>query len=100
MSETFQSIQRGLEEAIAHSKGAENTVKVFTPVEVDVKKIRQQTGLSQNSFASAFGISVNTLRHWEQGDRKPRGPALVLLNAAARDHKKLLEILALPLSAA
>ncbi len=36
-------------------------------------------GMSQTEFASAFGISVSTLRYWERGDRKPQGPALVLL---------------------
>ncbi len=100
MSGAFDSIQKGLEEAISHSKGEKTEVKVFTPVEVDVKKIRHKTGLSQSQFAATLGISVKTLRHWEQGDRKPQGPALVLLNAAARDHKKLLEILNSPISEA
>jgi putative transcriptional regulator len=99
MSSAFASIQRGLEEAIAHSKGETTAVKVFTPVDVDVKVIREKTGLSQTRFASILGISVKTLRHWEHGDIKPQGPALVLLNAAARDHKKLLEILSSPLIA-
>ena len=99
MNDAFESIQRGLEEAIAHGKGESAEVKVFTPVDVDVKLIREQTGMSQTRFASTLGISVKTLRNWEQGDRKPQGPALVLLNAAARDHKKLLEILNSPLIA-
>ena len=96
MSDAFDSIKKGLEEAIAHSKGEATAVKVFKPVEVDVKAVRQRTGLSQTRFASTFGISVNTLRHWEHGDRKPQGPALVLLNAAAQNPQKLLEILDSP----
>ncbi len=66
-------------------------VRDFTPV--DVKNIRAQVGMSQNEFASAFGISVNTLRHWERGDRTPQGPALVLLNVVAREHKAVLKAL-------
>jgi putative transcriptional regulator len=49
--------------------------------------------LTQNQFAATFGISVATLRHWERGDRKPHGPALVLLNAADNDPAGLLQIL-------
>ena len=98
MSEVFESIKRGLDEAISHSKGEKTEVKVFKPVDIDVKVVREKTGLTQTHFAAAFGISVKTLRHWEQGDRKPQGPALVLLNAAARDYKKLLGILGSPLA--
>ncbi len=98
MSKAFDSIKRGLDEAITHSKGKQTEVRVFKPVDIDVKVVREQTGLTQTHFAAAFGISVKTLRHWEQGDRKPQGPALVLLNAAARDHKKLLSILDSPLA--
>ncbi len=66
-------------------------VREFTPV--DVKNIRARTGMSQNEFASAFGISVSTLRHWERGDRTPQGPALVLLNVVAKEPKAVLKAL-------
>ena len=92
-TELFESIKRGLEEALAHSKGERNEVKVFTPQQVDVKKVREKTGLTQNQFAVTFGISLGTLRHWERGDRKPHGPALVLLNAANNAPDDLLKIL-------
>lgn len=93
MSEIFESIKRGLEEAIAHSKGEKTEVLEFRPRAVDVKEVRRKTGLSQRRFAATFGISVNTLRHWEHGDRQPQGPALVLLNAADEDPGGLLQIL-------
>jgi len=75
------------------SKGKKGKAVVheFTPV--DVKNIRAQVGMSQNEFASAFGISVSTLRHWERGDRKPHGPALVLLNVVAKEPKVVLKAL-------
>jgi putative transcriptional regulator len=93
MSEFFESIKRGLEEAISHSKGEKTNIRVFTPVQVDVKKVREKTGLTQDQFAATFGISLGTLRHWERGDRKPHGPALVLLNAANNAPEDLLRIL-------
>jgi len=64
MSTAFDSIKQGLTEALEFSKG--NTTKAivheFSPL--DVKNIRAKIGMTQNEFASAFGISVSTLRHW------------------------------------
>ena len=90
MSKAFDSIKQGLDEALEFSKGKKGKAVVheFTPV--DVKNIRAQVGMSQNEFASAFGISVSTLRHWERGDRTPHGPALVLLNVVAKEPKAVL----------
>jgi putative transcriptional regulator len=50
----------------------------------DIVALRRFVGLSQAAFASALGISVHTLRNWEQGRRTPEGPALALLRIAAR----------------
>ena len=61
----------------------------------DIGTLRRFTGLSQESFATALGISVHTLRNWEQGRRMPTGPALALLRIAARHPKVLRENLAL-----
>jgi len=93
MSKTFDSIKQGLDEALefSESKKTKAVVHKFEPV--DVKNIRAQVGMSQNEFASAFGISVSTLRHWERGDRKPQGPALVLLNVVAKAPKAVLKAL-------
>ena len=68
---------KGLE-AYFHTNG-----KKVRPV--DVAAIRAVTGLSQGHFAQACGISVYTLRNWEQGRRMPQGPAKALLLAIARD---------------
>ena len=61
----------------------------------DVAALRRFIGLSQDMFARALGISVHTLRNWEQGRRMPEGPALALLRIAARHPKVLRENLAL-----
>jgi len=93
MGDLFASIKRGLEEAIAHQKGEKTGVQLFKPEEVNVKQVREKPGLTQEQFAATFGISLGTLRHWERGDRRPHGPALVLLNAVAREPGTVLRIL-------
>ena len=57
----------------------------------DIVALRRFTGLTQEEFAGALGISVHTLRNWEQGRRSPEGPALALLRVAARHPAVLRE---------
>lgn len=55
----------------------------------DVAALRRFVGLTQAQFAHAMGISVHTLRNWEQGRRRPEGPAVALLRIAAR-HPRII----------
>lgn len=55
----------------------------------DVSALRRFVGLTQAQFAKAIGISVHTLRNWEQGRRRPDGPAIGLLRIAAR-HPRII----------
>jgi len=55
----------------------------------DIAALRRFTKLSQKEFARALEISVHTLRNWEQGRRKPEGPAIALLKIAAR-HPRII----------
>ncbi|MFO0635779.1 MAG: helix-turn-helix domain-containing protein [Nannocystaceae bacterium] len=55
----------------------------------DVAALRRFVGLTQARFAAAIGISVHTLRNWEQGRRQPEGPAIALLRIAAR-HPRII----------
>ena len=50
-------------------------------------------GTTQAEFALMLGVSVATLRNWEQGRRTPDGPALALLRVAARNPKAVIEAL-------
>src|SRR5882672_12831150 len=50
----------------------------------DVIALRRFICLTQEQFADALGISVHTLRNWEQDRVKPDGPGLALLRIAAR----------------
>ena len=91
MNRTYASIKRGPQQAIQHQKGKRVAgLKLHVPPEVDVKAVREKTGLTQEQFAAAFAISLGALRHWERGDRKPRGTALVLLNVIAKEPEVVL----------
>ena len=91
MGKAFESIKRGLKQAIRHRRGTRvSGLKLHVPRQVDVKSVRERTGLTQEEFAATFAIGLGALRHWERGDRKPRGTALVLLNVIARDPEAVL----------
>jgi len=60
----------------------------------DIAAFRRFLGLSQARFSEALGISVHTLRNWEQDRRRPDGPALALVRVAARHPGVLRENLA------
>jgi putative transcriptional regulator len=93
MSKAFDSIKQGLSEAIAHAKGESQGVKVYRHHAVDVKALRQRVHMTQEQFAARFGFSVATVRHWERGDRRPQGPALVLPNVIEKNHTAVLTAL-------
>jgi putative transcriptional regulator len=64
----------------------------FAPV--DVKAVRRRLGQSQAEFARMIGVSVATLRNWEQGRRRPEGPARALLKVAAANPEAVAAALA------
>jgi len=86
MRELADSIRRGLHEAIAYAAGDadERAYRVRIPAHVDVAGIRRKLGMTQAEFAARFGFSVDTLRHWEQGKRRPEGAARAYLTVIAR----------------
>jgi putative transcriptional regulator len=55
----------------------------------DPRATRAKLEMTQEEFAEALGISVKTLRNWEQGRRVPTGAALRLLHLADK-HADLL----------
>lgn len=64
------------------------SVPKYTPVEI--KEIRMHSNASQAVFAAYLNISPSTVQKWEQGQKKPNGVALKLLNLV---QKKGLEVL-------
>ena len=88
------SIKRGLEQAIAHQEGRAVKMRIHRIPDIDVRAVRDKTGLTQLEFAAKFAISPGTLRHRERGDRRPRGTARVLLDIIDREPKTVLRALA------
>ena len=88
----FEELLESVKQGAAIMKGEMEPSRVFHFPETEVKRLRKYYGLSQNKFASLMGISVATLRNWEQGRRKPEGPAKVLLMVAAKHPDVLLEL--------
>jgi putative transcriptional regulator len=49
----------------------------------DIKGLRERLKFSQPVFAHLLHTTASTVRKWEQGDTRPTGPALKLLNVIA-----------------
>lgn len=92
MSKAFEEISAGLDDAIKHAKGKRSRVVDHKPETINVKAIREKTGMNQQKFCATFGISLGTLRHWEQGLRSPRGPARVLLKVVDNDPMAVIRV--------
>lgn len=96
MSEVYDSIMEGLQEALEDAKGLKKAARTtyiisVKPVKVynadDVKRIRKRTGFSQALFAKYIGVSVKTVEAWEAGRNHPSGAASRLLSMMEMDGK-------------
>lgn len=67
----YDKIAEGLDEAIAVARGKAKPARLFIPPEIDVRAVRKKVGLSQETFAAAFGFSRAQIRDWEQGRSRP-----------------------------
>jgi putative transcriptional regulator len=61
--------------------------------QVNVKKLRERLGLTQEEFAAAYRIPVGTLRDWEQCRKNPDAPARAYLTVIARNPEAVAELL-------
>jgi putative transcriptional regulator len=60
---------------------------------VNVKKLRERLGLTQEAFAAAYRIPVGTLRDWEQGRKNPDAPARAYLLVIDRNPEMVAQLL-------
>lgn len=49
----------------------------------NTRELRENLDLTRLQFARLIGVSERTIEGWEQGRRRPKGPALALLRVAA-----------------
>ena len=83
----FEALVTSIREAGKIRRGEMKPSRVTEFAPDDVKAIRQRLGKSQSEFAAMLGVSISTLQNWEQGRRRPEGPARALLKIAAENPK-------------
>jgi len=89
----FQELLTSIKQAGRIRRGKLRPSRVTTFRPADVKSVRGKLKASQAEFALMIGVSVATLRNWEQGRRMPDGPALALLRVAARNPRAVAQAL-------
>ena len=87
----FEELLESVKQGGAIKRGEMKASRIFDFNKPNVQLIRKQYGLSQQKFATLLGISISTLRNWEQGRRNPEGPARVLLRVAATHPEAILD---------
>src|SRR3990172_8223555 len=83
----FRELLKSVKQAGQIRRGQLKPSRVTTFKSEDVKAVRTGLGQTQEEFALMIGVSVATLRNWEQGRRQPEGPALALLRVTAKNPK-------------
>lgn len=89
----FEKLSESLRQAGRIRRGERAPGRVSEIRPADVKAIRARLRRSQQEFAAMIGVSVATLRNWEQGRRRPEGPARALLKVAERNPLAVAEAL-------
>ena len=89
----FKNLVASICQAGAIHRGERRPSRVFDFKPDDVRAIRESLGKSQSEFALLIGVSVATLRNWEQGRRVPEGPARALLRVTAANPRAVIRAL-------
>lgn len=90
----FDRLVTSIKQAGAIRRGQLKPARVTELQAEDVRAIRSKLAKSQEEFALMIGVSVATLQNWEQGRRRPEGPARALLRVAAKNPQAIVEALA------
>lgn len=88
------SLVKGAHEALSIAQGDLEPAAAYVPETIDVAAIRKKLKLSQIAFAKRYGLSVGTVRDWEQKRRSPERAAVVLLSIIDRNPEIVADILA------
>ena len=83
MSNFGEDLIAAMSEAASHARGSGKVARIHTFQVPDVRAIREELGLSQQAFASAYRIPLATLKGWEQGRRQPDATASAYLSVIA-----------------
>jgi putative transcriptional regulator len=88
-----QELIQSANEALAIAKGETPPARIVDAGDIDVAAIRKRLGLSQNRFATRFGLAPATVRDWEQKRRRPDRIARTLLMVIDRHPEAVEEAL-------
>ncbi|MGE0268626.1 MAG: NadS family protein [Candidatus Omnitrophota bacterium] len=89
--ELFNDLIKSIKEARQIADGTRKASRRFKVTPIDIKGLRESLKFSQPEFARIIGISVATLRNWEQGRTNPEGPARVLLTALKNNPREVIK---------
>lgn len=89
----FDELLESVRQAGKIRRGEAKPSRTFEFKPSDIRKIRESLGLSQSEFALLIGVSVATLQNWEQGRRRPEGPARALLRIVEKHPDVVLDAL-------
>lgn len=90
----FDRLVESVKQFVKIKNGELEPSRVFEFTALDVKALREGLHKSQAEFARMIGVSIDTLQNWEQGRRKPVGPAQALLRVVQKQPKAVLKALA------
>lgn len=90
----FEQLKRSVEQAIDHAREDMDVDddQIHFVDELNPAAIRDRFGLTQKKFAELLGISLGTVRNWEQGRRTPDDAAKTLLHVADQEPEALLRV--------
>lgn len=89
----FEKLVASVKQAGKIKRGEIKASRVVDLKPMDIRKVRKKLNLSQSEFALMIGVSLSTLQNWEQGRRRPEGPAQALLRVAASNPKAVIDAL-------
>ena len=92
--ELFNELLESIREAGAIARGELEPASVTRFPAVDTRAIRESFGATQLEFSHMIGVSLATLRNWEQGRRMPQGPARILLLVVAKHPQVVRRVIA------
>jgi putative transcriptional regulator len=87
-----ERVDNTTEDEIARHK-AEDEAEPLQEMAAYVRRIRHRLEMTQTRFAREMGVSLDTLRNWEQGRRYPTGAAKALLRILDREPEAALSAL-------
>lgn len=90
----FEKLVTSVKQAGKIKRGEMKASRAIDLKPMDIREVRKKLNLSQSEFALMIGVSLSTLQNWEQGRRRPDGPAQALLKVAASNPQAVIDALA------